>query len=154
MNLERLISIIFFALILSSCNPRIEKNTVLGSWYHFDNSNNEYREIHIDDSLFIYIYDNAEILLPYDYLLEDDTFYLGVGLDSIVKKYKVSHSKRSEKKIILKDEYEKLVFTKMDTIIDDLNNGILNFDSLERFSYNYYNRKMIYLEKTNKKHHR
>mgnify|MGYP000330225891 CR=1 FL=1 len=142
--------LILIALILSSCNPKISQKTILGSWYNFNKSNNEYHEIHIDDSLFVYIYDNADILLPFDYKLNNDTLYLGAGLDSITKKYKVSRFKRSSKKLFLKDEYEGLVFTKLDTTIQNLNKYFVNFESLDSFSYDYYKRKMIFIDEHNK----
>ncbi len=107
---SRIIVVIVFFLI--SCVGIKPTKDLRGSWYYFNRDKGSYREIHIDDSLFVYCYDNASIVVPFVYTIKDDSVYLMGNDREVVEKYRLLYSDSSGKKISLINNRESLVFLK------------------------------------------
>ena len=135
------LQIIYIGLIIISCNNSRHFDNLIGSWYHVNKDKGTYREIHIDDSLFVYSYDNADIVIPFNYIVKEDSVFLLENKKNVIEKYQILTTNSSKKRMFLINKNEKLLFIKMDSTIENLNDIFIDFESLDSFSFDFHQRK-------------
>lgn len=133
--------LIYLCLIVFSCRD-VNHKDINGSWYNVDISNKTYEEIHIDDSLFIYCFDNCDILIPFLYSIKDDSIYF-LSQNEVIEKHQIVLCKSNNKMMILGSNLEKKIFEKMESSYDNLNEFLIDFETLDSLSYDYHQRKNI-----------
>lgn len=133
--------LIYISIIFFSCKNSEHYNSINGSWYSVNKDKGTYEEIHIDDSLFIYCFDNCDVLIPFKYFLNSDSIYLGSDKKNISHKHKILVDNSIKGEMFLIKEHETLIFKKMDDTYENLNNFLVDYESLDSLSLDYHKRK-------------
>lgn len=134
--------LIYVSFILLTCTRNEKYDEVIkGSWYNLNIEEKTYEEIHINDSLFIYCFDNCDVIIPYQYFLLEDTIYLLSNNCNIKEKYMISYIGVGKKKLYLINKKSNLTFTKMGFIYKELNYFLSDFETLDSLTNDYFIRK-------------
>mgnify|MGYP006285128785 CR=1 FL=1 len=142
--------LIFYAsIIFTSCTNDDYIDIIKGSWFSLNKEANTYEEIHIDDSLFIYCHDNCNVLLTYNYSIEEDSIYLFLNENDIESRYQILFDKSNGKVMYLKNRQKKLVFKRIDSTYENLNDFLVGFESLDSLCLDYHQRKRIVMQTLN-----
>lgn len=137
--------LIYISIIFFSCNKGELHDNVKGSWYNINKEEKTYQEIHIDDSIFIYCYNNCDLLLTFNYSIKNDSIYLFFDKNNIEYMYQILLDKSNKKEISLINKKEKLTFNKMDKTYKNLNDFLVDYESLDSLSKDYFNRRHVIL---------
>jgi len=129
-----------FILFAFTRNEKYDE-VIKGSWYSLNIEEKTYEEIHINDSLFIYCFDNCDVIIPYKYILKEDSIYLLSNYGNIKEKYMVSYNGDGRKKLNLINKNSRLTFIKMDLTYKELNYFLSDFESLDSLTNDYFIRK-------------
>lgn len=142
------IKLMFFcvSLIYCSCN-NIDNKTIKGSWYSVNKDAENYEEVHIDDSLFIYCYDNCNVVLTFNYILRNDSIFLFLDNKHVKDNYKIVFANSSQEELHLINKQGKLNFLKMNKTYSNLNEFLISYESLDSLSCDYFQRKKIIMNK-------
>lgn len=133
--------LIYISFLIFSCKSSEHHDSLKGSWYNVDEAKRTYKEIHIDDSLYIYCSDNCDLIIPFNYYLKGDSIYLFVGKDNVRDTYQILFSNSSKREMYLTSKRQKLFLRKMDDKYENLNNFLVDYESLDSLSYDYHQRK-------------
>lgn len=137
--------LIYISIIFFSCTKGENYGSVKGSWYNVNKEEKTYEEIHIDDSLFIYCYDNCNILLTFNYTVKDDSIYLSLDKKNVTYKYQMLFNQSNKEEMVLVNKQEKLIFKKMDEAYENLNDFLIDYESMDSLTYDYFHRRNIIL---------
>ena len=133
--------LIYISIIFFSCKNSEHYNSINGSWYNVNKDKGTYEEIHIDDSLFIYCFDNCDVLIPFKYFLNGDSIYLGSDKKNISQKHQILVDNSIKGEMCLIMEHETLTFKKLDETYENLNDFLVDYESLDSLSYDYFHRR-------------
>lgn len=137
--------LIYISIIFFSCTKGENYDSIKGSWYNVNKEEKTYEEIHIDDSLFIYCYDNCNILLTFNYTIKDDSIYLSLDKKNVEYKYQMLFNQTNKEEMVLVNKQEKLIFKKMDETYENLNDFLIDYESMDFLTHDYFHRRNIIL---------
>lgn len=141
--------LIGICIIILSCKKGEKFDGIKGGWYNVNNAEKTYEEIHLDDSLFIYCYDNCNVLLTFNYSIKDDSIYLSLDKKNVKYKYQMLFSKSNKEAMILINKQDTLNFKKLDITYENLNNFLVDYESMDFLSSDYFHRRSIILNSLN-----
>lgn len=124
-----------------SCNKNMSDVDLKGSWYYLSEDGKSYREIHIDDSLFVPCSDNADIVVPFLYQKKKDSVILMVDKNNVYKKYQIEMSSSGEISMLLISKYDSVLYRKMEFTIKNINHIFIDYNSLDSFCYEFIKRR-------------
>ncbi len=136
--------ILSIALLMFMCKENNIEG-IKGSWYKVDTISNIYEEIHMNDSLMIYCFNNCEIILPFDIVIDEDSLHM-YSLDQLKHSYRFSLKNDPKKQLRLIFDQDTLVFEALDTSYKNLEEVIHNYESLDSITRDYFQRKSDILD--------
>lgn len=141
--------IIYMCIMFFSCKKGENHDRLKGSWFSVNKQEKTYEEIHVDDSLFIYCYDNCNVLLTFSYSIKDDSIYLSLDKMSVESKYQMLFNKINKEEMVLINKQKRLDFKKMDETYKNLNDFLIDYESMDSLSNDYFERRNIILSSLN-----
>lgn len=136
--------ILSLLLLLFSCDGSDNKS-IRGSWYRVDTINNVYEEIHTNDTLLVYCYDNCDIIISFDVKLSEDSLFM-FSLCQLKRRYHLLLENDPQKRMILISDKDTLVFNYLNSGYTNLEGEVENYESLDSLAMDYFNRKWDLLD--------
>jgi hypothetical protein len=126
-------------LLLFNCDNGEIKH-IRGSWYRVDTISYVYEEIHTNDTLLVYCYDNCDIVISFDITLSEDSLLM-FSSNQLKHRYHLFLENVPQKRMILISDKDTLVFEYLNAGYTNLEAEIENHESLGSLSMDYFNRK-------------
>src|SRR5690554_3542842 len=112
-----------FLFVTINCTRNKFKESLVGNWVKINKDTSFYEEVYINDSLFIYCNNMSMGLIPFKYIIQDDSILLYHNKQKINNSYKIIVDKKNKDQMIFKSGNDKFLLKRLNLIHD-------NFDSL------------------------
>jgi hypothetical protein len=131
-------------LLLLYCDYADDKS-LRGSWYRVDTINDVYEEIHTNDTILVYCYNNCDIVISFDVKLSEDSLFM-FSLNQLKRRYHLFLENTPQKRMILTSDTDTLVFKYRNSGYNNLEEEVENYEALDSLTIDYFNRKWNLLD--------
>jgi len=133
---EKIFLYLLILFLTSSCEKLDYHDILKGSWYTIIKDTGRYEEIHLNDSILVYCSgDDAGVIVPLNYLIQKDTIYVFDDNNVITDKYQIKLFEGNNNQILLQNKDKKLLFNRLDTIINNLDSIFTDTITLDAFAF-------------------